>query len=48
MKSIPVGLLVDPLVKANQSSDSFVFQTFDYDFFALMAQHPKLNINNAI
>ena len=48
MKSIPVGLLVDPLIKANQSSDSFEFQTFDYDFFAFIAQHPKLNATHAI
>lgn len=37
MKSIPVGLLIEPFVKANQASDAFVFQTFDYDFFAFMA-----------
>lgn len=48
MKSIPVGLLVEPFVKANQASDAFVFQTFDYDFFAFMAQHPKLTVAHAI
>lgn len=48
MKSIPVGLLIEPFVKANQASDAFVFQTFDYDFFAFMAQHPKLTEAHAI
>ena len=48
MKSIPVGLLVDPFIKANQAGDSFIFQTFDYDFFAFMAQHPKLSPTHAI
>lgn len=48
MKSIPVGLLVEPFVKANQASDAFVFQTFDYDFFAFTAQHPKLTAAHAV
>jgi hypothetical protein len=44
MKSIPVGLIVDPFVKSNQVQDTFQFQTFDYDFFAFLTGHPKLTI----
>jgi hypothetical protein len=44
VKSIPVGLLVDPLVKSNQVQDTYAFQTFDYDFFTFLSQHPRLNI----
>ena len=44
MKSIPIGLLIDPFVKANQIQGHFQFQTFDFDFFTFAAQHPKLNI----
>jgi hypothetical protein len=48
VKSIPVGLIVDPLVKSNQVQDTFQFQTFDYDFFTFLAGHPKLAVENAI
>jgi hypothetical protein len=47
-KAVPVGLLLEPFVKANQVSDNFQFQTFDFDFFAFIAKHPKLSINNSI
>jgi len=47
-KTIPVGLLIDPFVKSNQVQDTFLFQTFDFDFFAFVSKHPKLNINNSI
>lgn len=48
MQTIPVGLLIDPYVKSNQINENFTFQTFDFDFFAYLAKHPKLNITNAI
>jgi hypothetical protein len=35
-------------VKSNQVQDTFQFQTFDYDFFAFLAGHPKLTVSNAI
>jgi hypothetical protein len=48
VKSIPIGLLVDPYIKANQIQDNFLFQTFDFDFFTFVSKHPKLSIKNAI
>ena len=44
VKAIPIGLIVDPLVKSNQVQDTFQFQTFDYDFFTFLAGHPKLSV----
>lgn len=40
--SIPISLLLDPFIRANQVHDSFPFTTFDYEFLTLMAKHPKL------
>ena len=47
-KSFPVSLLVEPLVKSNQVADTFIFQTFDYDFLTFIAKHPKLTLQNSI
>jgi hypothetical protein len=44
VKSIPVSLLIDPFVKANQVQDTFQYQTFDFDFFTFIARHPKLTL----
>ena len=38
-RAIPVGLLMDPFIKSNQTQDTFLFQTFDYDFFSFIAGH---------
>ena len=39
---------MEPFVKSNQVSDTFRFQTFDYDFLSFLARHPKLNVQNSI
>ena len=43
-KKIPVGLLVEPLLRQiNQLlSVSFQFKNFDFDFFRFVTNHPKL------
>lgn len=39
-----MGLLLEPFVRLSQVQDAFPFVTFDYDFLAYVAQHPKLNV----
>eukprot|EP00347_Sterkiella_histriomuscorum_P006073 403354173 len=48
--TIPVGILVDPLVKQIYMSEgiTFKFNVFDFDFFTQLSKHPRLNIKNAI
>lgn len=35
-------MLLEPYVRLNQVNEVFSFVSFDYDFFAYVAQHPKL------
>ena len=48
--SIPVGFIVDPLVKWIQEGDgaTYFYNTIDFDFFAAVAKHPKLHPRNAL
>jgi hypothetical protein len=48
--TIPVGLLIEPLIKQIQVTEgvSYFFKIFDFDFFSFIAKHPKLNIQGAI
>jgi hypothetical protein len=45
-----VGLLIEPLIKQIQVTENvtFFYKIFDFDFFAFIAKHPKLNIQGAI
>ena len=48
--TIPVGILVDPLVRQIYMSEgiTFKFNVFDFEFFSTLAKHPRLNIKNGI
>lgn len=48
--AIPVGIVVDPLVKLIQESegDTYIYNTIDFDFFVAIAKHPKLHPRNAL
>jgi hypothetical protein len=50
MPSIPIGLLIEPLVKQIQVTEgiTYFFKIFDFDFFTFLAKHPKLSIQHAI
>lgn len=45
--SIPIGLLIDPLLKAMQRL-SLNFSTFDFDFFRVLTGHPKFSLPMAL
>jgi hypothetical protein len=40
--SIPISLLIDPLLK--QMLHSVTFTTFDFDFFRTLVVHPKFTL----
>ena len=44
--TIPLGLLVEPLIKQIQVTEgvTFFYKIFDFDFFSYIAKHPKLNL----
>mgnify|MGYP006279430489 CR=1 FL=1 len=48
--TIPVGFVVDPLVKLLQESegDTYFYNTIDFDFLCAIAKHPKLQPRNAL
>lgn len=45
--SIPISLLVEPLLK-NMQLSKFEFKPFDFEFFKILSQHPKLNLAMAL
>lgn len=47
--SIPLSLLLEPYVKQMTISEgTFVFKVFDFDFFTVVAKHPKLTAASAV
>jgi len=44
--SIPIGLLIEPLIKQIQVTEgvTYFFKVFDFDFFNFLAKHPKLQL----
>jgi len=42
--SIPVTILIEPLLKTMQSAEnqSYIYNVFDFDFLTNIAKHPKL------
>jgi len=46
--NIPIGILLDPLLKQMQVSDLEEINIVDFDFCLTIAKHPKLNVKNAI
>jgi len=49
-ETIPIGILLDPLIKQLVESEGseYNYNTFDFEFFTNIAKHPKLKINDAI
>jgi len=48
IRTIPIALLVDPIVRIHMPTLAFEFLTFDFDFFMFVSQHPKLTIDSAL
>ena len=48
ISTIPVGILLEPLVKQLQVSSSIQINTIDFDFFMCVARHPRLSVRNAV
>jgi hypothetical protein len=46
--AIPVGILLEPLVKQLQVANDIVYSIADFDFFVKIAKHPRLNLKNAV
>mmetsp|Transcript_30215 Transcript_30215/g.29506 ORF Transcript_30215/g.29506 Transcript_30215/m.29506 type:complete len:304 (-) Transcript_30215:876-1787(-) len=48
--TIPIGLLVEPLIKQVQATENvtYFFKVFDFDFFSFLAKHAKLTIAYAL
>lgn len=42
--TIPVGILIDPLLKIIQTAErqTYNYNVFDFEFFTSLAKHPKL------
>ena len=47
---IPLNLLLDPLIKQIAISENvnFFYKVFDFDFFTMIARHPKLSAQFAV
>lgn len=45
---IPVGILLEPLVKQLQVANDIVYSVADFEFFVKIAKHPRLNLKNAV
>ena len=48
IRTIPIALLVDPIVRIHTPTLAFEFHPFDFHFFMFASQHPKLTINSAL
>lgn len=48
IKNIPVGILLEPLVKQLQVVSGIEYQIIDFDFFIKIARHPRLAMKNAV
>ena len=49
-QSIPIGILLEPLLKQIQVSEgiTYIYNIFDFAFFVTMANHPKMQLKHAI
>jgi hypothetical protein len=50
INTIPIGIMVDPLIKQIQITEgiTFKFNVFDFDFFTCLAKHSRLTVKNGI
>lgn len=46
--SIPIGILVDPIIKQMKVIETLGYGTFDFEFFIAAARHPRFSIKNAV
>ena len=49
-ENIPVGILMEPLIKTINARKgmSFFFQSFDFEFFNAISKHPRLQLKSII
>jgi hypothetical protein len=50
IKNIPISILLEPLLKQISLSGniSYQFNIFDFEFFQVVAKHPRLHLKLAI
>ena len=48
MPSVPVGILLEPLVKQLQVASDLECNTIDFEFLIKIAKHPRLTIKNGV
>ena len=50
VQNIPVGIVIEPLVKQINVSDdtTYVYNTFDFDFFISVARHQRLSVKHGL
>jgi hypothetical protein len=50
IQTIPVGVLTEPLIKLISVSQgtTYIYQTFDFDYFLSVSRHPRLTIKTSI
>lgn len=46
--SIPIGILVDPIIKQMKVIETLGYGTFDFEFFIAAAKHPRFSLKNAV
>lgn len=46
--SIPIGILIEPFIKQLRVAPRLTVNVWDFELFAVLAQHPKLYLKNAI
>lgn len=46
--SIPLAILIEPLVKLLNMSDNTEYNIEDFSFFLAISRHPRLSIKNAV
>ena len=45
---IPLGILLEPLIKQSLIGKNIKFNIFDFDFYNFISQHPRLTIKDAV
>jgi hypothetical protein len=50
IRSIPIAILVEPLIKRIQVSEgsSYIYNVFDIEFLITVCNHPRVNIKLAV
>jgi hypothetical protein len=48
VSNIPIGILLEPMLKQLQVTNDVMYNIADFDFFIKIAKHPRLNLKNAV